>query len=191
MYSNTSKPDAIRILAALQWQGNANCACLAQSKSLFAAFDSLFCRHAYKLAYGLLGDLYSAGQYGNEHVKGNYSLCLQMQAALGATSVEGSFRTGCEHIMRVARQYSSTFNALLQSILLDPLVSWASDRQQASTKKVFSQFMPSACHCMTLSLNYKSMTAFCRSQSTYGRSLPCFFTSSEHTLAENNLEVQK
>jgi phosphatidylinositol kinase/protein kinase (PI-3 family) len=59
-----------------------------------------------------------------------------MQAALGATGVEGAFRRGCEHIIRVARRHSTTLSSLLQSVLVDPLVTWLPDRDQAGTKKV-------------------------------------------------------
>lgn len=59
-----------------------------------------------------------------------------MQAALGAAGVEGPFRKGCEHIMRVVRGHSATLHSLLQSLLLDPLVAWTPDRQQAGNKKV-------------------------------------------------------
>ena len=59
-----------------------------------------------------------------------------MQAALGATGVEGAFRRGCERVMRVARIHSTTLSGLLQSVLLDPLVAWSPDRDQAGTKKV-------------------------------------------------------
>lgn len=63
-------------------------------------------------------------------------LCVQIQAALGVTGVEGGFRQGCEHILRVARQHSGTLSSLLQAILTDPLVTWAPGKQQASSKKV-------------------------------------------------------
>ena len=59
-----------------------------------------------------------------------------MQAALGASGVEGVFRRGCEHVMRVARRHSTTLSSLLHSVLLDPLVTWSPDRDQAGTKKV-------------------------------------------------------
>ena len=61
---------------------------------------------------------------------------MQMQAALGVTGMEGGFRQGCQHILRVARQHSTTLSSLLQAILVDPLVAWAPDKQQAGTKKV-------------------------------------------------------
>lgn len=63
-------------------------------------------------------------------------LSATMQAALGATGVEGAFRKGCEHVMRVARRHSTTLSSLLQSVLLDPLVTWSPDRDQAASKKV-------------------------------------------------------
>lgn len=63
-------------------------------------------------------------------------LQVLLQAALGVTGVEGGFRQGCEHILRVARQHSTTLMSLLKAILTDPLVSWAPDKQQASSKKV-------------------------------------------------------
>lgn len=66
---------------------------------------------------------------------------MQMQAALGVTGMEGGFRQGCQHILRVARQHSTTLSSLLQAILVDPLVAWAPDKQQAGTKKV----RPPAC----------------------------------------------
>lgn len=61
---------------------------------------------------------------------------MQMQAALGVTGVEGGFRQGCEHILRVSRQHSTTLSGLLHAILTDPLVTWAPGKQQASSKKV-------------------------------------------------------
>lgn len=61
---------------------------------------------------------------------------MSMQAAMGATGVEGAFRRGCEHVMRVARRHSTTLSSLLQSVLLDPLVTWSPDKDQAATKKV-------------------------------------------------------
>ncbi|KAL0031856.1 hypothetical protein WJX79_000268 [Trebouxia sp. C0005] len=64
-----------------------------------------------------------------------FRLTHTLQAALGATDVEGAFRRGCEHVMRVARRHSTTLSSLLQSILLDPLVTWSPDRDQAGTKK--------------------------------------------------------
>ena len=68
---------------------------------------------------------------------GHLSLrAVQVQAALGVTGVEGGFRQGCEHILRVARHHSSTLSSLLQAILTDPLVTWAPSKQQASSKKV-------------------------------------------------------
>lgn len=61
-----------------------------------------------------------------------------MQAALGAAGMEGPFRKGCEHIMRVVMGHSATLHSLLQYLLLDPLVAWTPDRQQAGNKKVKS-----------------------------------------------------
>ncbi|KAL0019463.1 hypothetical protein WJX77_007420 [Trebouxia sp. C0004] len=64
-----------------------------------------------------------------------FRLTHTLQAALGATGVEGAFRRGCEHVMRVARRNSTSLSSLLQSVLLDPLVTWSPDRDQAGTKK--------------------------------------------------------
>ncbi|KAL0054989.1 hypothetical protein WJX82_005498 [Trebouxia sp. C0006] len=64
-----------------------------------------------------------------------FRLTHTLQAALGATGVEGAFRRGCEHIIRVARRHSTTLSSLLQSVLVDPLVTWLPDRDQAGTKK--------------------------------------------------------
>ena len=75
---------------------------------------------------------------------------MQMQAALGVTGVEGGFRQGCEHVLRVARQHSTTLSSLLQAILTDPLVTWVSDKQQAGSKKVRHLL---AQHCLPLLQN--------------------------------------
>ena len=73
---------------------------------------------------------------------------LQLQAALGITGVEGGFRQGCEHVLRVARQHSTTLSSLLQAILTDPLVAWAPDKQQAGSKKVGQLLDQLSCPCV-------------------------------------------
>ena len=64
------------------------------------------------------------------------------------TGVDGSFRQGCEHILRVARKHSATLGSLLGSILRDPLVTWALDRQQAGSKKVSCYMAVLVCVCV-------------------------------------------
>ena len=45
-------------------------------------------------------------------------------AAMGATGVEGMFRSACEHSIKCMRQGKETLLTLLEAFVYDPLVDW-------------------------------------------------------------------
>ena len=67
---------------------------------------------------------------------------VSLQAALGVTGVEGTFRSSCEAVLLSLRHNSRALLLLMEAILTDPLVDWAPDREDA----VANQVGPSSQH---------------------------------------------
>lgn len=53
-----------------------------------------------------------------------------MQAALGVSGVDGTFSCACEGVLQVLRHSKETLLTLLEAFVYDPLVDWASDREE-------------------------------------------------------------
>ena len=58
-----------------------------------------------------------------------------MQAALGVSGLEGAFRAGSEHVMRVMRRNKETLLTLLEAFVYDPLVDWAAEKAAQEARK--------------------------------------------------------
>jgi hypothetical protein len=64
-----------------------------------------------------------------------FRMTQSMQAALGLTGVEGTFRSSCEHVMRVLRRNKETLLTLLEAFVYDPLVDWAAEKAAQEARK--------------------------------------------------------
>ena len=64
-----------------------------------------------------------------------FRMTQTMQAALGLTGVEGTFRSSCEHAMRVLRRNKETLLTLLEAFVYDPLVDWAAEKAAQEARK--------------------------------------------------------
>lgn len=53
-----------------------------------------------------------------------FRLTSNMVAAMGATGVEGIFRSACEHTIKSMRLGKETLLTLLEAFVYDPLVDW-------------------------------------------------------------------
>ncbi|KAF9364732.1 hypothetical protein BGX34_000626 [Mortierella sp. NVP85] len=53
-----------------------------------------------------------------------FRLSRNMLTSLGVTGVEGNFRIGCEHTMKVMRKNKEILVTLLEAFVYDPLVDW-------------------------------------------------------------------
>lgn len=53
-----------------------------------------------------------------------FRLTRMLVNAMEVGSVEGTFRTTCEQVMRVLRENSSSLTSVLESFVYDPLASW-------------------------------------------------------------------
>jgi len=53
-----------------------------------------------------------------------FRLSRNMLTSLGVTGVEGNFRMGCEHTMKVMRKNKEILVTLLEAFVYDPLVDW-------------------------------------------------------------------
>ena len=53
-----------------------------------------------------------------------FRLSSNVVAALGATGVEGIFRSACEHTIKSMRLGKETLLTLLEAFVYDPLVDW-------------------------------------------------------------------
>ena len=53
-----------------------------------------------------------------------FRLTQNLEAALGVTGVEGTFRVACEHVMQRLRRGRDTLLTLLEAFIYDPLVDW-------------------------------------------------------------------
>ena len=57
-----------------------------------------------------------------------FRLTNMLEAALGATGVEGNFRVTCECVLRVLRHHRELLLTLLEAFVYDPLVDWTADK---------------------------------------------------------------
>ncbi len=57
------------------------------------------------------------------------------QGAFGLTGVEGVFRMSCEAVLTVVRRNSQALALLMEAILLDPLVDWVPNREDAAANQ--------------------------------------------------------
>ncbi|KAK9839154.1 hypothetical protein WJX74_010625 [Apatococcus lobatus] len=64
-----------------------------------------------------------------------FRLTPTLQAALGVTGVEGTFRGSCEQILSLARSQGTSLTEVLQAILTDPLLDWIPGEEQSSVQK--------------------------------------------------------
>ncbi|XP_017030494.1 serine/threonine-protein kinase Smg1 [Drosophila kikkawai] len=60
-----------------------------------------------------------------------FRLTQNLVHALGITGIEGSFRLGCEYVLKVMRKERETLLTLLEAFVYDPLVDWTNDDAQA------------------------------------------------------------
>ncbi|XP_067639367.1 serine/threonine-protein kinase Smg1 [Eurosta solidaginis] len=53
-----------------------------------------------------------------------FRLTPNLEEALGITGIEGTFRLGCEHVLKILRKERETLLTLLEAFVYDPLVDW-------------------------------------------------------------------
>ncbi|EDV20669.1 uncharacterized protein TRIADDRAFT_60833 [Trichoplax adhaerens] len=55
-----------------------------------------------------------------------FRLTNNIATALGITQIEGTFRSSCEHVLKIMRQGRESLLTLLEAFVYDPLVDWTS-----------------------------------------------------------------
>ncbi|XP_002099947.3 serine/threonine-protein kinase Smg1 isoform X1 [Drosophila yakuba] len=66
-----------------------------------------------------------------------FRLTQNLVHALGITGIEGSFRLGCEYVLKVMRKERETLLTLLEAFVYDPLVDWTiNDDAQAMRRSL-------------------------------------------------------
>ncbi|XP_053950535.1 serine/threonine-protein kinase Smg1 [Anastrepha ludens] len=77
-----------------------------------------------------------------------FRLTPNLEEALGITGIEGTFRVGCEHVLKILRKERETLLTLLEAFVYDPLVDWTvSDDGTTTVTRATSA------HAAALSLN--------------------------------------
>ncbi|XP_032597282.1 serine/threonine-protein kinase Smg1 [Drosophila grimshawi] len=64
-----------------------------------------------------------------------FRLTQNMVHALGITGIEGSFRLGCEYVLKVMRKERETLLTLLEAFVYDPLVDWTINDDAAALRR--------------------------------------------------------
>ena len=64
-----------------------------------------------------------------------FRLTRMLVNAMEVGSVEGTFRTTCEQVMRVLRENAGSLTSVLESFVYDPLTSWRILRQKHRERK--------------------------------------------------------
>ena len=59
-----------------------------------------------------------------------------MQGAFGVTGVEGLYRSSCQAVLTALRRNRQAVTLLMEAILVDPLVEWAPNREDAAANQV-------------------------------------------------------
>ncbi|XP_041362847.1 serine/threonine-protein kinase SMG1-like [Gigantopelta aegis] len=62
-----------------------------------------------------------------------FRMTQNLEAALGVTGVEGTFRTACEHVIKTMRKGRETLLTLLEAFVYDPLVDWTTGNEGGYT----------------------------------------------------------
>ncbi|KAL4241086.1 Serine/threonine-protein kinase smg1 [Mactra antiquata] len=65
--------------------------------------------------------------------KVSFRLTQNIEAALGVTGIEGTFRLACEHVMKTLRKGRETLLTLLEAFVYDPLVDWTTGNESGYT----------------------------------------------------------
>ncbi|XP_004535156.1 serine/threonine-protein kinase Smg1 [Ceratitis capitata] len=53
-----------------------------------------------------------------------FRMTPNLEEALGITGIEGTYRLGCEHVLKILRKERETLLTLLEAFVYDPLVDW-------------------------------------------------------------------
>ncbi|XP_039962774.1 serine/threonine-protein kinase Smg1 [Bactrocera tryoni] len=77
-----------------------------------------------------------------------FRMTPNLEEALGITGIEGTYRLGCEHVLKILRKERETLLTLLEAFVYDPLVDWTvSDDGTTTVARATSA------HAAALSLN--------------------------------------
>ena len=68
-----------------------------------------------------------------------------LQGAFGVTGVEGLFRSSCQAVLTALRRNRQAVTLLMEAILVDPLVEWAPNREDAAANQVAHLSWSSCC----------------------------------------------
>ncbi|XP_036318874.1 serine/threonine-protein kinase Smg1 [Rhagoletis pomonella] len=83
-----------------------------------------------------------------------FRMTPNLEDALGITGIEGTFRLGCEHVLKILRKERETLLTLLEAFVYDPLVDWTVSDDGTSTVP-----RATSAHAAVLSLNALDATA--------------------------------
>ncbi|TID24911.1 60S ribosomal protein [Venturia nashicola] len=67
-----------------------------------------------------------------------FRLTRMLTYAMEVSNIEGSYRTTCEHVMRVLRQNKESVMAVLEAFIHDPLLTWRLDKKDEPPEPGFN-----------------------------------------------------